>query len=71
MFEGKCDRSWLSSYMMEELLDHRVLMEEEAHVSDDDVVGVGKEFAGGVVAELSGSEGVESADTTNEAALLS
>lgn len=41
MFEGKCDRSWLSSYMMEELLDHRVLMEEEAHVGDDYVVDVG------------------------------
>ena len=56
--------------MRGELLDHGVLVEEEAHVGDDDVVGVGQEFAGGVVPELSGPEGVESADTANEAALL-
>lgn len=45
-------------------------MEEEAHVGDDDVVDVGEEAVGRVVAELSGSEGIEPADPAEETALL-
>ena len=45
-------------------------MEEEAHVGDYDVVDVGEQAVGRVVAELSGSEGVESADPAKHAAFL-
>ena len=45
-------------------------MEEEGHVGYDDMVGVCKEFAGGVVAEFSGSEGVESTDSSDESAFF-
>ena len=45
-------------------------MEEEAHVGDDDVVDVGEETIGWVVAELSGSEGIETADPAEDATLL-
>ena len=45
-------------------------MEEEAHVRDDDVVGIGKQFAGWMVAEFSGSEGVETTDSADESALF-
>jgi len=45
-------------------------MEEEAHVCDDDVVDVGEQLVGGVVAELTRPEGVEAADAAEQSALL-
>lgn len=46
-------------------------MKEEAHVSDNNLVNVGKQLIGGVIAELTGSEGVEATDPAQESALLS
>lgn len=45
-------------------------MEEEAHVGNDDVVDVGQQLVGGVVAELAGTEGIEAPDATEQSALL-
>lgn len=57
--------------MEAEVLDHGVFMEEEAHIGDDELVNVGEELIGGMIAELTGSEGVEATDPAQESALLS
>lgn len=45
-------------------------MKEEAHVGDDEMVDVGEQLIGGVVAELTRSEGIEAADPAEESAFL-
>lgn len=45
-------------------------MEEEAHVGNDDMVDVCKKFVGGMISELARSEGIESADASEESAFL-
>lgn len=46
-------------------------MEEESHIGDDDVVDIGKQLVGGVVAELAGAEGIEAANASEKSGLLS
>lgn len=46
-------------------------MEEEAHIGNDDMVHVGQQLVGGVVAEFAGTEGIEAANATEQSALLS
>ena len=45
-------------------------MEKDTHVLDNNMVNVGEHSIGGVVAELSRSEGVEAAELAQHATLL-
>lgn len=45
-------------------------MEEEAHVGNDDVVDVSEQLGGGMISELTRSEGIEAADPSQQSALL-
>lgn len=56
--------------MRRRVLDGGVFVEEEAHVGDDDVIGPGEQFAGGMISVFSWSEGIEAADSAQQSALF-
>lgn len=56
--------------MLFELLDHGILVEEESHVTDDDVVHICQKFIARVVSKLPRSEGIEAANAPKYTSLL-